>query len=116
MLEGVGDSLPQTTGGFGLRPGEGEALWIHIHRHEDEFFAVISGEVRGKHGNTVMETVAGSLVYGPPGIPHGVSVDPAEARLLLFFGPTGVEGFFREGGKPAGSIGLPPPGEEFLDR
>jgi hypothetical protein len=34
----------------------------------------------------------------------------------LFFGPAGVEGFFREAGKPARSPGLPPSGEQFLDK
>lgn len=36
--------------------------------------------------------------------------------LLLIFGPAGVEGFFRDGGKPARSLGLPPAGEQFLDK
>jgi quercetin dioxygenase-like cupin family protein len=142
-------SLPQVTGGYGLGPGEGEALWfngglallkatgdqtngrfavvewllprgfaspLHIHRAEDEFFVVISGEVRVRHADDVIEAVAGSLVYGPRGVAHAFRVDSAEARLLLFFGPAGVEGFFREGGKPARSVGLPPVGEQFLDR
>jgi len=67
-------------------------------------------------GDDVVEAVAGSLVYGPRGIAHAFRVDSEEARLLLLFGPGGVEGFFREGGKPARSNGLPPAGEEFLDR
>lgn len=141
-------SLPMTEG-FGLAPGEGEALWfnggfgllkatgdttdgrfaalellapkgfaspLHIHRAEDEFFVVISGEVRVQHGDDVIEAVAGSFVYGPRGVAHAFHVDSEEARLLLFFGPAGVERFFREGGKPAGFQGLPPAGEEFLDR
>ena len=142
-------SLPQITGGYGLGPGEGEALWfnrglgvlkatgdqtegrfavmellapkgfaspLHIHRQEDEFFVVLSGEVRVQHGEKVIEAIAGSLVYGPRNIAHAFHVDSAEARLLLFFGPSGVEGFFREGGKPAGFVGLPPADEQFLDK
>jgi quercetin dioxygenase-like cupin family protein len=142
-------SFPQTMGGYGLGPGEGEALWfngglgvlkatsdrtggrfaamellapkgfaspLHIHRAEDEFFVVLSGEVRVRHGEDVMEAVSGSVVYGPRDVAHAFRVDSAEARLLLFFGPAGVEGFFREGGKPAGSLGLPPPDEQFLDK
>lgn len=142
-------SLPQTTGGYGLGPGEGEALWfngglgllkatsdqtegrlavmellapkgfaspLHVHRAEDEFFVVLSGEVRVQHGEAVIEAVTGSLVYGPRDVPHGFHVDSAEARLLLFFGPAGVEGFFREGGKPARSLELPPTDEQFFDR
>lgn len=142
-------SLPQLTDGYGLGPGEGEALWFngglgllkatadltagrfaamellapkgfaspfHIHRAEDEFFVVLAGEVRIKHGETVIEAVAGSLAYGPRGVPHAFRVDSEEARLLLIFGPAGVEGFFRDGGKPARLLGLPPPGEQFLDK
>ena len=142
-------SLPQVSGGYGLGPAEGEALWfnggfallkatgdqtegrfavmellarkgfaspIHIHRAEDEFFVVLAGEVRLQHGDDVSELVAGSLAYGPRGVRHGFHVDSAEARLLLFFGPAGVEGFFREGGKPAMSLGLPPAGEAFIDK
>lgn len=142
-------SLPHTTGGYALGPGEGEALWfngaravlratgdqtdghftvvewvlpkgfgspLHIHRAEDEFFVVLSGEVRVQHAETVIEAVTGSLVYGPRGVAHAFYVDSAEARLLLFFGPAGVEGFFREGGKQARSSGLPPAGEQFLDK
>jgi len=142
-------SLPHTTWGYGLGPGEGEPLWfngglamlkatgvqtdgrfaalellapegfaspLHIHRAEDEFFVVLSGEVRVQHGEDVIEAVAGSLIYGPRNVPHGFRVDSAEARLLLFFGPAGVERFFREAGKPAGSLGLPPTDEQFLDK
>src|SRR5438876_4473356 len=142
-------SLPRTGGGYGLGPGEGEALWfngglgvlkatgdqtegrftamellapkgfaspLHIHREEDEFFLVLSGEVRVQHGEDVIEAVAGSLVYGPRGVAHRFHVDSAEARMLLFFGPAGVEGFFREGGKPARSREPPPAGEQFLDK
>jgi len=140
-------SLPQTTGAYGLGPGEGEALWfngalglvkasavqtdgrfaaveflapkgflspLHIHRTEDEFFVVLSGEVRVKHGETVIEAVAGSLVYGPRNVAHAFRVDSAEARLLLFFGPAGVERFFREAGKPARSGACPPPTSRSL--
>src|SRR5437867_12932062 len=142
-------SLPQTTGGYALAPGEGEALWfngglgvlratgdqtegrftamellapkgfaspLHIHREEDEFFVVLSGEVRVQHGEDVIEAVAGSLVHGPRGVAHRFHVDSDEARILLFFGPAGVEGFFREGGKPARSRELPPADEQFMDK
>jgi hypothetical protein len=64
----------------------------------------------------VIEAVGGSIVFGPRDVAHAFHVDSQEARLLLFFGPAGVEGFFRDAGKPAGFLGLPPADEEFLDR
>jgi quercetin dioxygenase-like cupin family protein len=116
LLKATGD---QTEGRFAaiefLVP-KGFASPLHIHHKEDEFFVVLSGEVRVRHGDDVMEANAGSLIYGPRNIPHAFRVDSEEARLLLFFGPSGVEGFFREGGKPARSHGLPPPDEQFLDK
>src|SRR6266516_2263890 len=116
LLKATGD---QTEGRFAaveFMAPKGFGSPLHIHRREDEFFLVLSGEVRVQHGEALIEAVAGSLVYGPRDVPHAFQVDSAEARLLLFFGPAGVEGFFREGGKPAASLGLPPPDEQFLDR
>src|SRR5438309_8553027 len=116
-------SVPRTSGGQGVAPGEGEALWfngglavlratgdqtegryavlellapkgfaspIHVHRREDEFFVVLSGEVRVQHGEGVIEAVAGTIVHGPRDVPHGVHADPAEARLLLSVAPPGL--------------------------
>ena len=99
-----------------LRAPKGFASPLHIHRTEDEFFVVLSGEVRVRHGDDVMEAVAGSLVYGPRDIAHAFRVDSDEARLLLFFGPAGIERFFRDGGKAARFLGLPPADEQFLDK
>lgn len=142
-------SLPRTTDGYALGPGDGEAFWfngalllvkataeqtggrfaavefvapkgfaapLHIHRDDDEFFLVLSGEVRFQLGEEVIEGVPGSLVYGPRGVRHSFHIDSDEGRVLLLFGPAGVEGFFREGGKPARSRGLPPADEQFPDR
>ena len=116
VLRVTGD---QTDGRYALMEllaPKGFASPLHIHRREDEFFLVLSGEVRVQHGEAVIEAVAGSVVYGPRDVAHAFHVDSAQARLLLFFGPAGVEGFFREGGKPARSLGLPPADEQFLDK
>jgi quercetin dioxygenase-like cupin family protein len=109
----------QTDGRFAameLQAPKGFASPLHIHREEDEFFVVLAGEVRVRHGDEVIEAVTGSVVYGPRNVAHAFRVDSDEARLLLFFGPAGVEGFFREGGKAARFLGLPPADETFLDK
>ena len=116
VLRATGDQTQGRYAVMELLAPKGFASPIHVHRREDEFFVVLSGEVRVQHGEGVIEAVAGSVVYGPRDVPHGFHVDSAEARLLLFFGPARVEGFFRDGGKPAGSLELPPADEQFLDR
>jgi quercetin dioxygenase-like cupin family protein len=116
LLKATGDQTDGRFAAMELLAPKGFASPLHIHRREDEFFMVLSGEVRVQHGEAVTEAVAGSVVYGPRGVAHAFHVDSAEARLLLFFGPAGVEGFFREGGKPAAYLGLPPADEQFLDK
>ena len=116
ILRATGDQTQGRYAVMELLAPKGFASPLHIHRREDELFLVLSGEVRVQHGEAVIEAVAGSVVYGPRDVAHAFHVDSVEARLLLFFGPAGVEGFFREGGKPAGSLGLPPADEQFLDK
>lgn len=108
-----------TGGSFGvleLRARKGFASPLHVHQNDDEIFVVLSGEVRFQLGEVVTEAVGGAMVYGPRDVGHSFHVDSPEARLLLIFGPAGTEGFFREAGKPAASLQLPPTEEQFLDR
>jgi quercetin dioxygenase-like cupin family protein len=116
LLKATGDLTEGRFAAMELLAPKGFASPLHIHRDEDEFFVVLAGEVRVRHGDDVIEAIAGSLVYGPRNVPHAFHVDSAEARLLLFFGPAGVEGFFREAGKPARTLDLPPASEQFLDK
>lgn len=101
---------------FELRLPHGFAAPLHVHEKEDEFFLVLSGDVRVQHGDEVLEGVAGSLAYTPRGVRHSFHVDSEEARLLLFLGPAGVEGFFREAATPARTLSLPPADEPVPDR
>lgn len=116
VLKATSDRTAGSFAALELLAPKGFASPIHIHRREDEFFIVLSGEVRVRHGEDVIEAVAGSMVFGPRDVAHGFHVDSDEARMLLFFGPAGVEGFFRDAGKPAMSLALPPADEQFLDR
>ena len=109
----------QTSGRFAafeLRPPKGFASPLHSHANEDEFFIVFEGEVRLQHEEGVVEGVAGSFLYTPRGVGHSFHVDSDTARLLLFFGPAGAEGFFREVATPARTFTLPPADEPVPDR
>jgi quercetin dioxygenase-like cupin family protein len=88
---------------------------LHVHRDDDEFFLVLDGEIRIQLGDEVIEGVPGTLVYGPRDVPHSFRAD-SDARLLLLFGPAGVEGFFRDASKPARSRTLPPIDEPFPEK
>ncbi len=116
LLRATADQTEGRFAAFELRPPKGFAAPLHAHPNEDEFFLVLSGEIRVQHAEEVVEGVAGSFVYTPRGIGHSFHVDSDNARLLLFFGPAGVERFFREVATPARSFSLPPADEPVPDR
>jgi quercetin dioxygenase-like cupin family protein len=116
LLRATADQTDGRFAAFELRPRKGFAAPLHAHQTEDEFFLVLAGEVRLQHGDEVVEGVAGSFAYTPRGIGHSFHVDSDDARLLLFFGPAGVEQFFREVATPARSFTLPPADEPVPDR
>lgn len=88
---------------------------LHVHRHEDEWFYVMDGELTFWVGGQVIEAPAGAFVYGPRGIPHTFVVSSDEARFLLVTEPGGLEGMLRAVGEPAGSLTIPPPPAEPPD-
>lgn len=99
-----------------LRMPKGFAAPLHVHKNEDEFFLVLSGAIRLQHGEEVVQGETGSLAYTPRGVGHSFHVDSDEARILLIFGPAGVEEFFRDVAPPARWFGQPPADEPLKDR
>jgi len=116
ILKATAESTEGRYAMYELRLPRGFAAPLHSHKNEDEFFLVLSGDVRLQHGDDVVEGVAGSLAYTPRGIGHSFHVDSDEARLLLMFGPAGVEEFFREVATPARAFGPPPKDEPVPPR
>ena len=111
LLRATADQTDGRFAAFELRLRKGFASPVHSHENEDEFFLILSGEVRLQHGDEIVEGVAGSFAYTPRGVAHAFHCDSDEARLLLFFGPAGVEGFFREIATPARQFTYPPSDE-----
>jgi quercetin dioxygenase-like cupin family protein len=92
-----------------VRAPQGAGSPRHRHRHEDEAWYILDGELTFWLGDQVSTGTTGSFVFGPRGITHRFRVDSAEARFLLFLTPAGFEDFTRECGCPATMLTMPPP-------
>ena len=113
----------QTAGTFSLmdcyfrKGGEPPA---HFHKHEDETFHILEGEMRFHIGDKTFVAKAGETVFAPRGIPHQFTLMTDTAKALLMISPAGMETFFREYSVPAQSMDLPPlpegrPPAEFFE-
>lgn len=81
---------------------------LHVHRNEDEWFYVLSGELTFWVDGRVIVAPAGSFVYGPRDVPHTFTVSSDEARFLLVVEPGGFEELLRALSAPAETRVLPP--------
>ncbi len=69
----------------------------HIHRHHEEAFYVLEGELTVRVGSRTITAPAGSFVVVPRGVVHQPSNPGAEpTRVLLIFSPAGMDHFFEE--------------------
>jgi putative tryptophan/tyrosine transport system substrate-binding protein len=69
---------------------------LHIHRAEDEFFYVLSGEFNFQLGDCIKRAPAGSFVFIPKDMVHTYQhVGPEPGVLLGTVHPAGFEGLFQ---------------------
>lgn len=69
----------------------------HLHRHHEETFHVLEGELTVRVGTREIAAPAGSFVVIPRGTVHQPSNPGTEpTRVLLIFSPAGMDGFFEE--------------------
>ena len=82
----------------------------HIHARENEFWYVLDGTFEIRIGDEVHALGPGGFAYAPPGTVHNFrNTAEVPSRILVGFGPGGMEGFFRESGLPATDDGPAPP-------
>lgn len=80
-------------------PGHGVPL--HVHTREDEAMYVVEGEVNITIGDLQRTATPGDVAHMPRNVPHRFqNLSDKPARLVLMFSPGGIEGLFREIGKP----------------
>lgn len=69
----------------------------HIHRHHEEAFYVLEGELTVRVGPRTITAPAGSFVVVPRGVIHQPSNPGTQpTRVLLIFSPAGMDRFFEE--------------------
>ena len=82
----------------------------HIHTREDEFWYVLDGAFEIRIGDAVHALGPGGFAYAPRGTVHNFrNTAELPSRILVGFTPGGMEGFFRESGRPATDDGPAPP-------
>jgi mannose-6-phosphate isomerase-like protein (cupin superfamily) len=97
---------------------------LHVHRHEDEVFYVLEGELEFQLGDRRFRAKPGSAALLPKSIPHTFrNVGATPSKVLVMVLPARLIGFFEEVdaltkptpeqamelGKPYGLTFLPPP-------
>ena len=76
-------------------PGDGPPL--HVHTDADEGVYVLEGHIRWRLGDDVHPTTPGAFALVPRGLPHCFQNDGDRvARMLIWFTPAGMEGFFEQ--------------------
>jgi quercetin dioxygenase-like cupin family protein len=82
----------------------------HVHTREDEFFYVLDGSFEIRIGDDVHRLGPGGFAYVPRGTVHNFrNTADTPSRILVGFAPAGMEGFFRDSGRPALDDGPAPP-------
>lgn len=80
----------------------------HYHKLEDESFYMLEGEIDFHIGDKKVKVTAGDFIVLPKNIPHHFNLITETAKALMLITPAGFEVFFKEFGRPALTLDLPP--------
>ncbi|MCU0619948.1 MAG: cupin domain-containing protein [Gemmatimonadales bacterium] len=65
----------------------GQSQHRHVHAGADKFYLVLSGKARMTVGDETHVAVAGSLVWAPADVPHGVDEALERTVMLVAIAP-----------------------------
>jgi quercetin dioxygenase-like cupin family protein len=65
----------------------GQSQKSHVHAGSDKFYVVLSGKARMVVGDETREVGAGTLVWAPAGVPHGVAEALERTVMLVGIAP-----------------------------
>lgn len=65
----------------------GQSQKVHVHAGSDKFYLVVSGKARMIVGDETREVVAGTIVWAPADLPHGVAEALERTVMLVAIAP-----------------------------
>lgn len=84
---------------------------VHVHRHEDEAWYVIEGELEFDCGGTVLTARPGDFVFAPRAVPHVLLNRLSVPARMLIITPPGFGRFVQAAGeRVAPGVGPATPG------
>jgi quercetin dioxygenase-like cupin family protein len=90
---------------FKVRPGTEPPP--HVHSREDEFFYILSGEMRFYVNGDVFTVAAGEVMFLPRQKPHAFVVTTQETHGILLFAPGGFHDALKKMNAPAERMEVP---------
>lgn len=83
--------------------GPGAGIPLHKHDNSDEMLVVEKGSAMAMLGDQRKLAGAGSTIFIPRGVWHGVEPVKEDSQLLWVVSPPGLEGYFRDIGRKPGA-------------
>jgi quercetin dioxygenase-like cupin family protein len=65
----------------------GQSQKVHVHAGSDKFYLVVSGKARMTVGDQTREVGAGTVVWAPAEVPHGVTEALERTVMLVAIAP-----------------------------
>jgi quercetin dioxygenase-like cupin family protein len=65
----------------------GQSQKVHVHTGSDKFYLVLTGKARMTVGNETREVGAGTVVWAPADLPHGVTEALERTIMLVAIAP-----------------------------
>jgi mannose-6-phosphate isomerase-like protein (cupin superfamily) len=68
-----------------FEPGQSQS--VHLHGGSDKFYVVLNGKARMVVGEETREVGAGTVIWAPADVPHGVETALERTTMLVAMGP-----------------------------
>ena len=65
----------------------GQSQKVHVHTESDKFYLIITGKARMTVGDETREVEAGTVVWAPAELPHGVAEALERTVMLVAIAP-----------------------------